>query len=78
MKEKCSDKFVPDFWKIEHNSGLARWIVLTILNPGVKAMRIEILKARGLGKICSSRTRYAKVSEMHQIFGLQMRMLTLS
>ena len=35
---------------------------MIILNSGAKTMRIEILKARGPGKICSSRSRVFKIS----------------
>ena len=35
----------------------------------VKTLKIEILKARGPGQICSSSLSRAKIREMHRIFG---------
>ena len=49
--------FVPKFWKIGHNSELARWNLLSVVAFQAKTPRIEILQARGLGKFCSSRMR---------------------
>ena len=72
-----SDKFLPEFWKIDNNFELARYNLMKVVAFRIKTMRIEILKARGPGKICSSRMRCTKVGEMHQISGLQMYMLAL-
>ena len=63
------DKFILKFWKIEHNFELARWILMKVVAFGVKTMRIEILKARGLGKIGSPRTRWIKILGMRAILG---------
>ena len=59
-----SDKFVPKFLKIDHNFELARSILMKLVAFGVKYMRFEIMRVRGLGKFCSARTRYFKVGHV--------------
>ena len=67
MKQIGPNIFGPKFWKIVHNFELARWNLLKIVAFRVKGMRIEILKARGLGKFCSPRKGDPKIfgHELH-------------
>ena len=44
-------------------------ISLRSFQSGAFCMQIQILKTRGLGKFCSSRTSGIRVGEMDQIFG---------
>ena len=77
VKISGTNIFVPKFWKIGHNSELARWNLLSVVAFQAKTPRIEILQARGLGKFCSSRTSPVKVGVVHQIFGVDTCKLTL-
>ena len=50
-------------------SSSCRQISLRSFQSGAFCMQIQILKTRGLGKFCSSRTSGIRVGEMDQIFG---------
>ena len=62
------DIFGQNVKEIGHNFELARWILMKVVAFQVKTMRIQILKARGPGKFCSSRTTRLKVGAMDEIF----------
>ena len=61
------------FEKYFHKNGdissSCRQILLRSFQSGAFCMQIQILKTRGLGKFCSSRTSPLRVGEMDQIFG---------
>ena len=61
------------FEKYFHKNGdissSCRQILLRRFQSGAFCMQIQILKTRGLGKFCSSRTSPLRVGEMDQIFG---------
>ena len=69
----CAESGLRFFEKYFHKNGdISRpcgQILLRSFQSEAFCMQIQILKTRGLGKFCSSRTSGIRVGEMDQIFG---------
>ena len=66
--QKCMRIFRKFWHTILNISRLCGQILMKSCPAGAKTMQIVILKARGLGKFCSSRTRGIKVGKIDKIF----------